>query len=328
MVREYAFALTGWTFPHGGLSQVPCLPLGTNCKWLEGDMIVLSSFHDTRPHALLSGVQVPANSTAPQALELVLDSIMAHPNIGPFVARRMIQNFVSSNPSPAYVGRVAAAFDTGAFSSDGVAFGTGTKGDMQATIAAVLLDAEARSQAVVRSQGFLREPILFFTGVLRSLNGKSDGSQMGQWGTMLAEDVFRPPSVFDFYPPDYPVAGTDLVGPQFGIHNTNGALNRLNFLNYLLIEGGTPPNPKHPDSLGTLIDDTAFLSSASDAGALVDRLSLLAFGHTLPSGTRTPVVDAVSYWNETTAPDGAWQHKRVDAAAYLVFGSPDYQVQR
>jgi uncharacterized protein (DUF1800 family) len=327
-VREYAFALTGWTFPVGGISSVPCLPVGSNCKFLQGDMVVMSSFHDTRAHSLLSGVQVPANSTAPQALELVLDSIMAHPNIGPFVARRMIQNFVSSNPSPAYVGRVAAAFNAGAFSSDGVAFGTGTKGDMQATIAAVLLDDEARSPAVVRSQGFLREPILFFTGVLRSLNGKTDGSQMGQWGTMLAEDVFRPPSVFDFYPPDYPVAGTDLVGPQFGIHNTNGALNRLNYLNYLLIEGGTPANPKHADSLGTLIDDTAFLSSAGDAGALVDRLSLLAFGHALPAATRTPVVDAVSYWDEATAPDGAWQHKRVDTAAYLVFGSPDYQVQR
>jgi hypothetical protein len=199
---------------------------------------------------------------------------------------------------------------------------------MQATIAAVLLDDEARSPDVVRSQGFLREPILFFTGVLKSLNGKSDGSLMGQGGSMLAEEVFRPPSVFDFYPPDYPVAGTNLVGPQFGIHNTNGALNRLNFLNYLVMEGGTPPNPKHPNSLGTQIDDTAFLSSANDAGALVDRLCLLAFGHTLPSVTRALVVDAVSYWDETTAPNGAWQHKRVSAAAYLVFGSADYQVQR
>ena len=207
-------------------------------------------------------------------------------------------------------------------------FGTGTKGDIQATIAALLLDAEARSQGIDRSQGFLREPILFFTGVLRGLNGKSDGTEMGKWGIMLDEDVFRPPSVFDFYPPDYPVAGTSLVGPQFGIHNTNGALNRLNFLNYLLYEGGSPPNPKHPDSLGTLIDDTAFLSSAGDAGALVDRLCLLAFGHPLPAATRTPVIDAVSYWDETTAPDGAWQHKRVDTAAYLVFGAPDYQVQR
>jgi uncharacterized protein (DUF1800 family) len=329
MVRAYAFAMTGWTYPKGGNDHRNCLPVGTNCQYYNGNMVAVAARHDTGAHTLLSNVTVPAGSKAPQALELVLDSIMAHPNIGPFVAQRMIQDFVTSNPSPKYVARVATAFDTGLFASGGASFGSGAKGDLRAVIAAVLLDAEAHANTFSsRSQGFLRDPILFFTGTLRGLNGKSDGREMGAWGTRLHEDVFRPPSVFDFYSPDYPVAGTNLVGPQFGIHNANGALDRLNFLDFLLYQGGAKAIKKDPHSLGTQIDDTAFLSSAGDAGVLVDRLSLLAFGHTLPAITRQPVIDAVTYWDTTTAPGDAWQHKRVSTAAYLVYGSPDYQVQR
>jgi len=328
MVREYAYAMTGWTFPPGGGDYRTCRLPGSNCQFYTGDMVVVPSFHDTNARTLLSGVTVPAGSTAPQALELVLDSIMAHPNIGPFVAYRMIQHFVTSNPSKEYVTRVATAFDKGRYSSDGVPFGNGTKGNLRAVIAAVLLDPEARSSAYASStKGFLRDPIMFFTGTLRGLNGKSDGRNMGDWGEILHEDIFSPPSVFDFYLPSYPVAGTDLVGPQFGIHNANSALDRLNFLNFLLFDGGAKAIKKDPNSLGTQIDDTAFLSSADDPDALVDRLSLVAFGHVLPTVSRQPVIDAVGYWNEANAKN-EWRHKRVFTAAYLVYGSPNYEVQR
>jgi hypothetical protein len=167
-----------------------------------------------------------------------------------------------------------------------------------------------------------------FTGVLRGLNGATDGDAFSWWwGQTMREHVFRPPSVFNFYPPDYPVAGTALVGPTFGIHNANTALARLNFLTYLLDWGGSAPNSSVPNPLGTRVNLSAFTTDAADANVLVDRISMLALGNTLPTTARAEVVKAVSWWTSST--DSAnWKANRVKAAAYLIYGSPHYQVQR
>jgi uncharacterized protein (DUF1800 family) len=325
-VRQYAYALTGWTYPAGGATSYGCYPTGANCRFYGGDMVPVAKFHDTTARTLLSGYTVAANQTAPQALETVLDSVMAHPNTGPFIGKQLIQQLVSSNPSGAYVTRVASAFNSGKYG----AFGTGVRGDLKATVAAVLLDTEARGDTLSsRSAGKLREPAQMFTGVLRALNGKTDGDALSWWwGETMRQHVFRPPSVFNFYPPDYPVAGTTLVGPAFGIHNANTALSRLNYLTYLLDWGGTPAaNSSVPSPLGTQVNLSGFTAGADDAGALVDRLSLLALGQVLPSGPRAEVVKAVSWYTSST--DSAnWRTNRVRSAAYLVFGSPHYQVQR
>jgi hypothetical protein len=167
-----------------------------------------------------------------------------------------------------------------------------------------------------------------FTGVLRGLNGQSDGDALSWWwGEELREHVFRPPSVFSFFSPDYPVAGTALVGPAFGIHNANAALQRLNYLTYLLDWGGSTPNSSVPNATGTTIDLSRFTADAADAGRLVDRLSVIATGQALPAGTRSEIVKAVSWWTASTDATN-WRTNRVKAAAYLVFASPDFQVQR
>jgi len=324
VVRAYAYALTGWTYPAGGATPWGCWPAGTNCRYYGGDMIPLASFHDTAARTLLSGVTVAAGTAAPAALEAVLDSLMAHPSMAPFIGKQLIQHLVGSNPSPAYVARVANAFTTGKYGS----FGTNQRGDLAATVAAVLLDTEARGDTVTRSAGKLREPAHLFAGVLRALNGRTDGDALAWWwGDNLRQHVFRPPSVFNYYPPDYPVPGTTLVGPTFGIHSANAALERMNYLTYLLDWGGSAPDASVPNAVGTRIDLTAFLTDAPDAAKLVDRLSMLALGQALPSGPRTEVINAVSWW--TAARDSAnWQTNRVKTAAYLVFASPNYQVLR
>jgi hypothetical protein len=255
---------------------------------------------------------------------VVLDSLMAHPNTAPFIGKQLIQQLVSSNPSPAYVSRVSAAFTAGKYST----FGTGQRGDLAATVAAVLLDPEARSATVAANGGKLRDPVLMFTSVLRGLNGQSDGDALSWWwGEELREHVFRPPTVFGFYSPDYPVPGTTLVGPSFGVHNTGSALQRLNFLTYLLEWGGSTPVTSVPNATGTKIDLSRFTADAADAGKLVDRLSLIATGQPLPTATRTEIVKAVSWW--TTKTDKAnWQANRVKTAAYLVFATPNFQVER
>lgn len=323
-VRAYAYALTGWTYPTGGATPWGCWPKGTNCRFHNGDMVPVEARHDTTARQLLSGTSLRAGLTAPAALEVVLDSLMAHPNTAPFIGRQLIQQLVSSNPSPAYVSRVSAAFTTGKYST----FGTGQRGDLAATVAAVLLDPEARSATVMANGGKLRDPVLMFTSVLRGLNGQSDGDALSWWwGEELREHVFRPPTVFSFYSPDYPVPGTTLVGPSFGIHNAGSALQRLNFLTYLLEWGGSTPAASVPNATGTKIDLSRFTADAADAGKLVDRLSVIATGVPLPTATRTEIVKAVSWWTATTDKTN-WQTNRVKTAAYLVFATPNFQVER
>jgi uncharacterized protein (DUF1800 family) len=325
VVREYAYALTGWTYPAGGVSGWGCYPTGANCRYYGGDMVPVEQYHDSATRNLLSGVRLDAGHKTADALERVLDSLMAHPNIAPFISKQLIQHLVMSNPSPAYVERVATAFNAGRFGS----FGTGQKGDMAATVAAILLDAEARSTTATATGGRLREPVQMFTGVLRALQGRTDGDALGYWwGADLKQMVFRPPSVFNFFPPDYPVANTgNLVGPQFGIHSVNSGLQRLNFLTYILDWNGSNPDASVPNAVGTKVDLTAFLADAPDAAKLVDRISLMVLGAPLPNASRTKTIEAVSWW--TSSRDSTnWQLNRVKAAAYLVFASPQYQVLR
>lgn len=328
MVRSYAYALTGWTYPVGGSASWGCWPEGANCQYMGGDMVAAPALRNSAARTLLSGVKVAAGASAPQALEAVLDSVMKHPNMAPFIGRRLIQALVSSNPSPAYVGRVAQAFTNGRYSSGGRNFGTGRQGDLAATVAAVLLDADARSaSASSASGGWLREPALLFTGVLRALGGRTDGDALGWWwGETLRQHLFMSPSVFNFYPPDYPVAGTSLLGPQFAIHNANAALERLNYLTFLLDWGGAEPEASVPGAVGTKVELAPLEALADKPAALVDNLSMMVLGRKLASAQRGKVITAVQWW--TAQNSSEWRHERAATAAYLVFASPDYQVQR
>ncbi len=323
-VLDYAYALTGWTYPAGGATPYGCWPRGANCQYYNGDMVPLPAFHDTRARSLLAGVTLPDGHTAGAALEAVLDSLMAHPNTAPFIGRQLIQHLVTSNPSPAYVERVALAFRSGRYEG----FGGGRAGDMKATVAAILLDAEARAGNPASRAGRLREPVQLFTGVLRALGGQTDGDALGWWwGEELRQHMFRSPSVFNFYPPDYPLAGTPLVGPAFGIHNANSALQRANFVNYLVFWNGSGPNASVPGAVGTRVNLQTFVADASDPARLVDRLSLLALGQPLPAAARAAVIQAVGTYTQQNSGNDHLVH-RVRQAAYLIFASPHYQVTR
>ena len=321
-VRAYAFAMTGWTYPAGGASSWGCWPAGTNCRFYQGSMVPNEAMHDKEQRALLSGVTLPAGQTAASSLGYVLGSLMAHPNMAPFISRQLIQHLVTANPTPAYVQRVAAVFNSGRYSSGSAVFGTGNKGDLAATVAAILLDPEARGPVTNANSGKLREPVLLFTGVLRQYAGTTDGDALGWWwGDLMRQHVFRPPSVFSFYQPDYAVAGTNLKGPSFALDGASSALQRLNFLTFMIDWGGLQADTTVPSFTGTHIDLTRFNTDAADASKLVDRLSLLAIGQPLASSVRAKVISAVETFGATDAAN------RVKSAAYLVLASPDYQVQ-
>jgi hypothetical protein len=124
------------------------------------------------------------------------------------------------------------------------------------------------------------------------------------------------------------VAGTSLVGPAFGIHNANTALGRLNYLTYLLDWGGSPAGESGaPSPLGTVVNLTPFQADAADAAVLVDRISNLALGRPLPTAARSEVIRATAWWTSSTDPTN-WRAHRVRTAAFLVYGSPHYNVQR
>lgn len=329
MVRQYAYALTGWTYPSGGAAAWSC-GSGLHCRFYDGDMVPVPSRHDTQARTLLGGVSLPANHTADQALDSVIASLVAHPNMPVFIGRQLIQHLVTSQPSAAYVGRVAAAFAAGRFQAPGGAIGSGTRGDLGATVAAVLLDDEARSAPVGPTFGKLREPVLFMTGVLRALGGVTDGEALSWWwGGVMNQHVFKPPSVFSYFPPDYPLpGGAGLKAPTFALHNASTLLGRLNYLHYLLFWNGTAAaNSSVPEPLGTSVDLSSWTAQADDAAALVDAMAVRALGAPLPSAARSRVVDAVSAYNTTTDRNN-WRANRVRQAAYLVFASPHYQVQR
>ncbi len=349
VVREYAYALSGWTFPVGGKTSW-CNPTcggWKNPRYYRGNLTPVDARHDKNQRSLLAGVVAPAGRTARQGLTAVLDSLMAHPNLAPFVSRQLIQHLVTSNPSPGYVGRVSAAFNAGRFQSQGVSFGDGARGDMKATLAAILLDSEARDASAATASGYgkLREPVLMMTAAIRALDGVTDGDRLGlwAWGAGMSQTPFNAPSVFNFYPPDFPLTGTNLVGPQFAIMTTNTTLARINFANDLVYwwynKGqGLAPNPTIPGATGTRVSyarwEPLLVDATTDSIKVVDRLALLLTANRLDAPQRQAIVTAMAEygprdtWLTDANNQSSWQRERVKTAAYLILASPHHQVQR
>src|SRR5437899_2056909 len=267
-------------------------------------MVSGNANHDATAKTIL-GMPLSANQTALQDLEGALDIIFKHPNLPPFVGRRMIQHLVTSNPSPAYVTRVANAFRNGTFTSpnNGAIFGSSNRGDMQALIAAVLLDPEARRGDDPTTEnpldGHLREPMLFVTNVLRAFHGTTDGNNSIVYLAldMGGEFLFLSPSVFNFFSPLYDIPAADFVtppasplsGPEFQIFTSASSLSRVNDIEFAIF------NPSFDGS--TRVDLSTYASIAgndNDVGTMVDALNLQLLHGTMSAPMRAAVLSAVS----------------------------------
>jgi len=333
MALARVFTGYGWAFPDSELTEAK-LRAGWPDYSADGDrridlqrMKAYPGQHSLLEKRLFAGKpwerSIAAGGSAASDLKIALDTLFNHPNVGPFIGRQLIQRFVTSNPSPAYVFRVSSVFDNN---------GAGVRGDLGAVVRAILLDPEARRAAGLSSADFghVREPMVRFvqwarTCGLASAAGTWRIGNLSSTSNGLGQSPLRSPSVFNFYPPDYPVAGTSLVGPAFGIHNANTALNRINYLNYLLFWGGSGASSGVPNAVGTQVNLSAFTADAANAAILVDRLSRLALGDVLPTASRNAVITAVNAYPGNTA-DG--RLNRVRQAAFLVFASPQYHLVR
>lgn len=295
--------------------------------------------HSTSEKVFL-GVTVPANTPAAQSIDTALDTLFNHPNAAPFFARQMIQRFVTSNPSPQYVRNVAAAFETGWFQlPDGSTVGSLQRGDMQAVIAAVLLDDEARLAPSLANPNFgkVREPVIRFTHWARvaDLNSASvldDGALNGQNDleetappTRLGQQAYRSPSVFNFFRPGYVAAGTEtgdlgLVAPELQIVTTASVTAYANFMMSRIEEA---------DALETYRPGySRELSLADNPAALVDHLNLVMTAGAMQPSTRDAIVAAVSGVPLRTGSEPQDRRRRVNAAMLMTVLSSEYYTQR
>jgi uncharacterized protein (DUF1800 family) len=281
--------------------------------------------HDTGQKVLLNGATLPANQTSTQDLNAAIDNIFNHPNVGPFIGRQLIQQLTTSNPSPAYVERVAVVFNNNCNGLYPDSPCSGARGDLKAVVRAILLDPEARGDIKTDpAYGRLREPAQFITNILRLCNASSDGFLRDE-STNLDQDIFRPPTVFSYYPADYLVPGTDLAGPQFGILSTSTSLRRANFVNKVLFTG-IPVGANAPT--GTQVNLSAFQALASNPTALVNELDRLMMHGTMSPSMKNSIVTAVSSIAISNPMTNAESLRRAQQAVYLVASSSQYQIAR
>ncbi len=307
-ITEFARVYTGWTY-----APAPGQPVAWNTYISSyGPMVPYAQEHDSGSKQLLNGYVAPAGATPQQDLNNALDNIFNHPNVGPFVGKQLIQHLVKSNPSPAYISRVAAAFNNN---------GQGVRGDMQAVLSAILLDPEARANdnggSDQAADGHLQEPALFIAAMVRAFGGQMNDQNYFEWDlSNLGQDIFNAPSVFNYYSPTYGVPGTSLLGGEFEIHTPNNAIWRANVVRTLFSQWSNPVQNYGP---GTTVDLTPFVALATTPATLVGALDLTLTHGTMPSAMKTAIVNAV------TADSGSALQK-VEDAAYLILTSSYYNV--
>ena len=321
VVQGFAHVFTGWTFPTRP-SATPHRhnPVYYGLAPYGSPMVVVDETdHDsTNTKKLLGTTVLPAGQSSNKDLSDAMDNIFQHANVGPFVCQQLIEHLVKSNPSPAYVGRVAAVF-----ADDG----TGTRGNLRAVAKAILMDPEARAEdfsalpnLVDANDGHLREPALFTVGALRALNSSDSGSSLANRGAGMGQNVLTPGSVFNFFPPDYvipmnyfPISPPAQApfGPEFAIETPLTATQRVNFINDV-VYGSLRPSVN-----ATL---QSYVPLAGNPSALVDVLNVQFMHGQMSQAMHDRIVTSVSAYAASSP------MLRVQAAVYLVLSSPQWQV--
>ena len=314
VIEGFAHVFTGWTWalsPVFGSGRVPVSSQYTPMEhWPE--------YHDTGPKQLLNGIVLPAGQTGEQDLSDALDNIFNHPNVGPFIAIRLIQRLTTSNPSPAYVRRVAEVFNNN---------GAGVRGDLGAVVRAILLDAEARPSAASDVDGKLKEPLLRLTQLYRAYNAQSANGgyrQLGGVSAIFGQGPLQSPSVFNFFSPFFAPPGeirnAGLVAPELEIATE---YQNTFITNYMLLQtfGLNQANPDlRPNDV--YIDIQQEMNVAADIDALIDLVAGKLLGGQVSAPLRTEIAGMLERLPE------ADPVLRAAEAIYLVVTSPEFAYQR
>jgi len=290
-VQQVALALTGWTFPG---------PNANNWDNFSGPLVAHQVNHDTRAKTLV-GVTLPADQTAEQDMQGVLDWLFNHQNIAPFIATRLIRALVKSNPSADYIARTSAVFaDNGA----------GVRGDLKAVVRAILLDVEARNDVADANAGRLKDPLYNVAAFVRALGGTISPTNQQTWTfTRMSQTPLAPNSVFGFYSPLYRIPRSTLNGPEFQIYGPTESVLRGNVFWHVIAN----PGADFP------VDTSSYVNLAGNTIALIDAVDQTLLYGRMPTPMRTSLANAIN------AQGDALQKART--ALYLTALSGFYAVQ-
>lgn len=327
-ITGLAKVFTGWSWAG---------PDKSNTRFFGGnadpnrDVLPMQSypaFHSTSEKKFLGVTIAPQSTANPEAsLKVALDTLFNHPNVGPFIGKQLIQRLVTSNPSPQYVARVAAAFNDN---------GKGVRGDMKAVVKAILMDTEARNDPTLSNAGVgkLREPVIRLANWMRAFNAKSTTTffkltNLDDPLTSLSQTPMRSPTVFNFYrpgyvPPNSEIANAKLVSPEMQIVAEPSVVGYLNFMRDIIPNGvGSSRDVK--------ADYTNLIALAATPEQMIDQINLLLMANQMSSNLRAQILAAVNSVTipstNTTNIDNA-KKNRVYLAIYLTMASPEYLVQK
>ena len=323
-------------------------------SWRE-PMAVYPARHSTSAKTFL-GLTIPENTSAEDSITLALDRLMSVESVGPFLSRQLIQRFTTSNPSAGYISRVTQVFNNGRYSlPNGTVVGGGLRGDLKATIAAILLDRENLQPEAPNTFGKLREPVLRFTQWARAFNAGAitpeytvelyDLSSVSIYGQGLAQHPFRAPSVFNFYRPGYVPPGTDsgaagMTVPELQILTTETIPAYMNFITFFAMANTQYADLSTYREIGGLtgvnfdpeLARTSFLPDysyektlADDLPELFAHLNLLLAGGAMSQAAVDSFSDVVAGVPAEAGEDD-WRATRVGLAVALVMTSADYLV--
>lgn len=311
---------------------------GTGFTFADPDGQYAPLMHYPEQHSIKEktflGTTIPAGTNGEESVAVALDTLFQHPNVGPFLARQLIQRFTSSHPSPDYVERVATAFETGLYTSmNDTQFGTGQRGDLTATLAAILLDDSLGREE--RQNGKVREPVLRFVHWARAFETSAIDPvnevllrDTSDFITSLGQHPFRAPSVFNFYRPGFIAPGTetgdmDLTAPEFQIVNETSAIGYFNIMTSFVLDASPPVNA---DIESFRPDYTRYISLADTPEELVLQLDEVLTAGRLSDHDRMAIVETVNNIPLRNYRLDADRLDRVELAVLLITNSSAYSV--
>ncbi len=230
-IRDLAKVFTGLSYSSvlPGYGQSLSFGMGRFNAGFRTPMMMYEDRHETGDKIIFETELIPDGQTGMEDIEDAIQIIFDHPNVGPFLAYRLIQRLVKSNPSPAYVERVASAFNDN---------GSGVRGDMKAVIKAILLDIEARGCEAREDDrsGRLIEPLLRYTHLARALKLYHPSSyfwnRANNYDKWAGQGIMSSPSVFNWFTPfdapNGPILDQGLVAPEFTIHDARTSIGYIN----------------------------------------------------------------------------------------------------
>lgn len=317
LIEEYARIYTGWTWGH--LDRFSRSSGGTS-KETTAPMKAFADHHDSGSKRLINGSVVPAGQTPEQDLKMALDSLFQHANLPPFIARQLIIKLVTSNPSAAFIQRIAKVFENN---------GSGIRGDLGSVVRSIFLDPEARlgflsDQTVY---GKLKEPLLRLAQLLRAFDARSRSGLYGVGRTQSAfgQQPLGAPSVFNFFSPNFQQPGAihegNYYSPEFQLQTeTQGVLIVDALAKRVALDAGTR------DDHAPVLDLSPLVELAGDSEALLDDLDALLLGGRMSEALRAQLRRAIELVPD--AGDDASRLQRARSVLTFLVVSPEFAVQR